>query len=167
MLKFMVIGAPRSGTAWAANWLTFGAQLCLHDPLWDHHYTDFDALPHPQLGVACTGLAEFHVWVNKHACPKVILHRSPDLVNESLERMGLPAYRPELFLNLWKIRGLHVEWTQLFGEEAPAIFEHLKLGRFDEERWQMLRFLEITEKYTLRCQHPKVWARLQQERGLA
>ena len=167
MLRFMVIGAPRSGTAWCANWLSHGAQLCLHDPLWDRHYTDLDAIEHPRLGVACTGMAEFHSWVNKHPCPKVILHRTPALVNESLRKMGLPDYPPERFADLWKIHGLHAQWTDLFNENAVDIHLHLKLGPIDLDRWQMLRYLNITEDYTKRKQNPAVWARLQQERGKA
>lgn len=167
MIKFMVLGAPRSGTAWAANWLSTGSQVCLHDPLWDTHYTDLDAIEHPHLGIACTGLSLFHSWVNKHPCPKVILHRTPALVNDSLARMGLPVCPAELFASLWKVDGLHAQWTDLFNDNAIDIHLHLRLGPFDTERWKMLRYLNVTEDYTKRQQNPLVWEQLQRERGAA
>jgi hypothetical protein len=161
----MVIGAPRSGTAWAANWLSTGEQLCLHDPLWDRHYTEFDAIEHPRLGIACTAMARFHPWVNKHPAPKVILHRTPDLVNDSLVRLGLPPCPQQLFLDLWKIRGLHVEWTDLFNENAANLHAHLKLGPFDAARHGLLRDMRITANWQerQRRQNPEVVARIVKE----
>jgi hypothetical protein len=164
-LRFMVLGAPRSGTAWMANFLSTDRYHCYHDPLFERHYADLDNLylPGKHVGVACTGLALFHKWVNQHPCPKVILHRTPDLVNASLKAIGLPPAPLRLFEALWKIKGKHVEWTDLFGHEMANIHLHLKLGPFDLERWEMLRNMKITEIHTRRRQDPQVLSRLMKD----
>jgi hypothetical protein len=157
----MVIGAPRSGTAWASNWLSSGGQLCLHDPLWDHHFEDLDKLTHPNLGIACTGIAFFHQWLNKHPAPKVILHRPREEVNTSLAKIGLGPCPEELFEALWEVQGYHCEWTNLFDPAAVSIHQYLKIGPFDVDRWRALQYLNVTEEYTKRRQDPKVMARIQ------
>jgi hypothetical protein len=166
MLRFMVIGAPRSGTAWAANWLTSDGYLCLHDPLWDHHYGDLDQFSDPKTGISCTGIAYFPDWVNQHPARKVILHRPRHEVQASLDALGLPPCPQKLFDNLWQIRGLHVEWRSLFTLEAAGIHKHLRLGYFDPIRWKMLKDMRITANYQKRKQNPEVWARIQAEGAL-
>jgi hypothetical protein len=163
----MVIAAPRSGTAWCANWLSDGKYLCLHDPLWDHHYRDLDLFAGPQTGVACTGLGYFPEWVNQHPAPKVILHRPLHEINNSLATLGLPDCPPKLFNNLWKIDGLHVHWTSLFGADVELVHRHLRIGDFDPMRWSMLRDMNVTAKYERRRQDPDVWARLQADRAFS
>jgi hypothetical protein len=105
-------------------------------------------------------LALFHKWVNAHPCPKVILHRTPALVNASLAKIGIAPAAPQLFESLWKIRGKHVDWTDIFGHEIANIHLHLKLGPFDLERWEMLRNMRVTEIHERRRQNPQVLGRL-------
>ena len=159
MVRFMVIAAPRSGTAWCANWLSDGTYLALHDPLWDHHYRDLDKIAGPKTGVCCTGLGYVPEWVNQHPAPKVILHRAPNEVNNSLETLGLPTCPQKLFDNLWKIDGLHVHWTNLFGPDAELLHRHLKIGDFDPVRWSMLRDMEVTAKWQNRRRHQNLQLR--------
>jgi hypothetical protein len=134
MIKFMVLGSPRCGTAWAAEWL--GA---VHDPLWDWFYTDLDAL---NSGISCTGLAMFYEWVNRHACPKVVLHRPSIEVEASLRLMGLPMCPPELFHGLDEVKGLHVPWTDLWANPEP-IWKHLIGEGFDAQRHAELRGVNV------------------------
>jgi hypothetical protein len=168
MLRFMVLGAPRSATAWTANWLSSDGRVCLHDAMWDHHYTEMDSLAHVW-GVACTGLAYFPEWVNEHRCPKVVLHRPIGEINRSLQALGLPWVNPKLVDNLWKCQGLHVNWTELFrAEGAREIHEHLQVGAFDEQRWKMLKDLKVTSNWQSRQAHqnPQVVKRFRQEIGV-
>lgn len=89
MIDFMVIGLPRSGTAWAANWLTTDTTFCLHDPLAKYHHTELDGLvSDKRLGVACTGLWTQPEWLNAHPAKKVILHRPLEEINRSLKAIG-------------------------------------------------------------------------------
>jgi hypothetical protein len=150
MLRFMVLGAPRSGTAWVANWLSIPGRVCLHDPLWDHHYPELDNLPHVW-GIACTALAYLPEWVNAHQCPKVILHRSKAEIDCALAQFGLPEVPQRLLDCLWMCQGLHTEWTDLFTPYgAKEIHEHLEVGAFDLERWEMLRHLIVTSHWQQR-----------------
>jgi hypothetical protein len=166
MRRFMVISAPRSGSAWCANWLSTETVHTRHDPLWDTGYWDFDStcVPGKRNGIACTGIAYFHQWVNTRPCPKVILHRPIEEIDASLAQLGLPAVNPRLLDNLWEIVGLHVEWSDLFKPlEAVKIHDWLRLGAFNRERYDMLRHLKVTSNYWERVQNPAVARRLQAE----
>jgi hypothetical protein len=140
----MVIGPPRSGTAWASVWLN-----AYHDPLWDYFYADLDAL---DTGICCTGLGLFPTWVNRHKSPKVILHRDGQEVNASLARLGLPRMDTHLFQNLEQLDGLHVHWTELFSNPAK-IWNHLIDFNFDAARHKHLKMLKITTDWQARRQN--------------
>lgn len=142
----MVLGPPRSGTAWASVWLK-----AYHDPLWDFFYKDLD--DDLVSGVCCTGLGLFPDWVAAHPAPKVILHRDPQEVNASLARLGLPAVDPRLFYNLEHIEGLHVPWTNLFNKPRP-IWDHVYERSYDDgfSPWdhKQLKMLNITTDWKAR-----------------
>jgi hypothetical protein len=164
MIKFMVIGAPRSGTAWAANWMTCGDMHCIHDPLWDHHYADLDKLEMGEkgIGVACTGLALFPDWVNSHPCRKVILHREPKEIQTSLRAAGYPPCPRAIFKGLEEIQGMHLDWTALL-REPNIIWRHLFQCEADLERHRFLCTLNVTANTNARTQDPEVLKRLQAE----
>jgi len=146
MIDFMLIAAPRSGTTWAANWLTTDKTLCLHDPLWTHHYNDLDSIKSAKkLGVACTGLYMFPDFVNSHPARKVILHRDENEINESLVAIGLePLLNTEKQLN--RIEGLHLNWMAIFNE-PEYIYEYLTGLVFDEERHEFLKEIEMQPNF--------------------
>lgn len=168
-IEFMVLGAPRSGTAWAANWLTTDKTLCLHDPLFQRHYTDLDSIhTSKRLGIACTGSALFPDWVLQHPAPKVILHRDFDQIERSLATVGLPGLPP-----IWRtgvldrIDGLHVQWEELF-ERPASIWSHLLPDiPFDAERHAMLRELEVQIRYEGVDVNPTAVGRLMRELAAA
>lgn len=140
----MVLGSPRCGTAWAAEWL--GA---VHDPLWDTFYLDLDRL---DTGISCTGVAQFWEWCNRHPAPKVILHRPALEVASSLRLMGLPHCPQAVFEGLEKVEGLHVRWTDLW-RKPHAIWERLRPGeRFDGERHALLKGVNIQADWQRRLE---------------
>lgn len=150
MIDFMVIAAPRSGTAWASVWLTGRYSVCYHDPLWDRHVLDIDAMsdkhPHELCGISCTGIANFPDLVNRHPARKVILHRNRDEVAASAKRaFDWPAPSEYFFSNLGRIEGMHVPWTDLWENPEP-IYEHLLQQKFDVDRHARLRHLRIETK---------------------
>lgn len=160
MIEFMVIAAPRSGTAWAANWLTTDTTLCLHDPLWQRHYLDLDHIESPKvLGVACTGLALFEHFTSTHSARKVILHRNFDEIDASLAAIGMPPTTPKIRGMLDKIEGMHVHWRELFERPQP-IYEFLLHRPFDPERHAMLCDLEVQTNFERIKVNPQVTARL-------
>ena len=147
MMEFMVIAAPRSGTTWAANWLTTDTTLCLHDPLFTLHYTELDAYPTKKnFGISCTGIAVFTDWVNAHPARKVILHRDLTHVNQSLSRIGLPPIEKTYIDKLDTIDGMHCDWMDLF-VNPRAIYEHLTQLPFDPERHALLKDIEMQPQF--------------------
>lgn len=127
MISFMVIGAPRSGTAWAANWLTTERTVCLHDACFSHDLAELDALPHDRiLGLADTGLSLQPDWVASHPARKVVLHRPAKEIQRSLAAAGLPMRRVDWVAQLNAIDGLHVDWRVLF--QSPEIIHDYLFG---------------------------------------
>lgn len=148
MIEFMLIAAPRSGTTWAANWLTTDKTLCLHDPLFTRHYTELDDIESgKRLGVSCTGLFMFPEWVNGHKARKVILHRDLNEINASLEAIGLAGISREYHNRLDLINGIHLDYQDLFDSPRP-IYEYLTGLKFDEERHAMLLDIEMQPKFS-------------------
>ncbi len=139
MIAFMVIGAPRSGTTWAANWLTTDNSLCLHDPLAMRHYSEWDGIKSSKrLGISDTGISAFPDWLNLHPAPKVILHRNRNEIALSLgitEFMDTPC-------RLIEIHGMHVDYLDLWNNPKP-IYEFLLEQEFDTERHAELMKMNI------------------------
>ena len=143
MIEFMLIAAPRSGTTWAANWLTTDTTVCLHDPLYKYHYSDLDSIHSDKvMGVSCTGLANFPDWLNKHPARKVIAHRKQEEISKSLSRIGLP----DVQLDLTAIEGRHVVWHELF-ERPQLIYEYLLQKPFDAERHSLLKDMHMQPRF--------------------
>lgn len=145
MIQFMILGAPRSGTAWAANWLTTERTLCLHDMLFTHTVEELDELACKRvMGLADTGLMFFPDWLASHPSKKVILHRDPKEITTSLKRAGMEAMRFDWRAKLNDINGMHIDWKVLF--EGPEIIHHYLFGKehaFDQERHAILAKLNV------------------------
>lgn len=136
----MVIGLPRSGTAWASNWLTTEHSLCHHDPEIRFSMDALDAMESPRtMGIASTSAWLSVGWVNAHPAKKVILHRDPEQIADSIERMG---FSPMTFPSLEGIHGLHLHWTALW-ENPRVIWDHLMASPFDAERHALLKELNV------------------------
>lgn len=158
MIQFMIVAAPRSGTAWASAWLTNGDVFCQHDMGWDYAHTEMDAVAErhedKQFGAACTTLALYPQWLNAHPARKVILHRDRQEVQESLRRVGLPKCPQTLFENLDEITGMHVHWLDLF-HHPQRIHEHLLSTPFDPARHTLLKDMRITSNFHTRAQNSR------------
>lgn len=143
-IEFMVLAAPRSGTAWASVWLE-----AYHDPLWDYFYEDLDQLSG---GICCTGLSMFPAFVQHHPARKVVLHRPKDDVVASLAKMGLGPGHPNLFRNLDEIKGaVHCDWRDLFNPStARTLYTWLTQKPFDEQRHKHLTMMHITTDWRAR-----------------
>lgn len=156
----MVIGLPRSGTTWAANWLCTDRTHCIHDPTNTHHYDDLDAIPSQKtLGIADTGLWLFTGWLNAHPARKVVLHRHIGEVRAAMERLGLPGPPPDAPELLDKIKGEHRPWTDLF-DRPEGIYRHLTGLPFDPERHAELRTMTIEPDLRLVRRDKEVGLRL-------
>jgi hypothetical protein len=141
MIEFILVAAPRSATAWAANWLTTDTTLCLHEPLTRWRKEQLDTLTSSKtLGIACTALALWPDFLNAHPARKVILHRDASQVRESMRRLGIAGSYD--FTALKRIEGLHCDWRQLFSNPEP-IYTHLLGKPFDAERHAELKSMNV------------------------
>jgi hypothetical protein len=148
MIEFMLLASPRSGTTWAANWLTTDTTLCLHDPLFTHHYSDLDQIKsNKRLGVSCTGLCLFPDFVNSHPARKVILHRDLREINRSLDAIGFPMITQQQHDKIDQIDGLHFDYKDIF-TKPRSIYEYLTGLPFDEERHALLLDIEMQPKFS-------------------
>lgn len=136
MIAFMVIAAPRSGTAWAANWLTTDTTLCIHEPLTRWSQEQLDGIASTKtLGIACTVLARSPDFVNAHPARKVILHRPEREVRASMANLRIAGDYD--FRALDRIEGRHCDWRELFTDPG-SIYTYLLGKAFDAERHREL-----------------------------
>lgn len=158
MLDFMIIGLPRSGTTWAANWLTTNDTFCLHDPLYKLHYSEWDTdrkhFPHPMdyrlIGASCTGIWRWPDWVNAHPAKKIVVTRDFDEIQGSLGYIGLPYLNDDAPDALERIDAPRVHYTELFDpERAAAIWEHLVGSGFCAHRHKALCEYELQPKFDI------------------
>jgi hypothetical protein len=152
MMDFMVLALPRSGTTWAANWLTTEKTYCAHDPLWTVHYRDVDATIRKaagdrKAGISCTGCFLFPEWVNEQPARKLILHRDLDEIQASLSRIEWPLMPSDSEQRLDEIDGWHVRHADLFDTDSAAgIWEYLTGEPFDHARHEQLALMRIEPK---------------------
>lgn len=149
MISFMVFGGPRSGTTWAANWLTTDTTLCLHDPMLEFTRHDLGKLTLPnnrRLGISCTSSLYYPEWVKTLQCPKVFLYRDVAEINLSLQALGLTLVDEVA----------HLRRIAQFTDDIPVLpYEHMFtpsggaaiagiLGvPFDQARHNLLRQMRI------------------------
>jgi len=150
-MKFALFGLPRSGTTWAANWLSDGAALCLHDPIAQHAPADLLDLDMGRpWGVACTGLWAFEDVAREVAgrCPVVVLERDPRESEKLAAGIGLdlPAsVHAWIHARFAGVPGVRVPHSALWDEQgARRIWSILRPGEpFDVLRWRMLRDIRV------------------------
>lgn len=147
MIDFMVLGLPRSATAWMANWLTTDRSICWHEPLWESTLDELDAVQMNGLfGISDTELLLLPPdLVNAHPAKKLIIHRELRDVNLSLTKAGLPgAMRDEHRWKLDEIGGWHIPFKDLWNVETfRAAMEWLTPLPFDGARYAVLRNLNV------------------------
>lgn len=159
MIDFMVLGVGRCGTAWAANWLTTETTICIHEPLFIHSLSALDEMRDERLlGISCTGSWLFTDWMDAQAARKVVLHRPVSEINESLRRIGIKEVANDCDDALWRIKGMHVDWRDMWGNPRP-IYEFLLQKEFDERRHAQLAGLNVQYNF----KNPRIDVVLQNE----
>jgi len=143
VIDFIVLGLPRSGTTWLANWLTTDRSLCLHDPF---------ALGAPEtwprdarrFGISCTGAFLFPKWLAQQQCPVAIIERDPEACDRSLHRIGL-GDTSGLIDTLHEVDGRRWRFDDIWDEDkASELLAFLLPGMpFDALRYRMLRDIQI------------------------
>lgn len=173
-LDFMVVGAPRSGTTWVANWLNAGKIRCHHDPLgqWKPGQLDAHLAERGMIvGVACTGLALFPEFVNKHPAKKLVLVRNLDEVDESLANVGAGKCRDKWEGVLERLDGgiMRLPWRYVFDPRwAGKIHTYLTGEPGDPVRHAMLVEMYVAPRFpALRLNRGNVRELMQELRGLS
>ena len=139
VVSFIVLGLPRSGTTWLANWLTTDRTLCLHDPF-------AESMPGKwprdgrRLGISCTGAYLMPNWLAQQRCPVAIIEREPADCAASLGA-DVAALRAALDA----AQGRRWAFDDLWREEpAKALWRYLLPGvPFDALRYRMLRGMQV------------------------
>lgn len=93
-MDFFILGMPRSRTAWLSVFLTTDKTICHHDPMAfvkDVQCLNMIGGAGRITGVADTGLALFHQWVNRQEVVRVVIKRPVEEVCRSLSKIGLPT----------------------------------------------------------------------------
>lgn len=143
MIDFIVLGLPRSGTTWLANWLTTESSLCLHDPF---------ALGTPErwprddrrFGISCTGAYLFPRWLGQQQCPIAVIERDADACDASLARMGMGNTK-HLHRALASAPGRRWAFGDLWNESAAReLWQHLLPAiPFDALRYRVLQAIQV------------------------
>lgn len=145
-IAFMLLGLPRSGTTWAANWLTTDRSMCWHDPVGRALPREIDLWDSGSriCGISCTGSWLWVDWINSHPARKIILERAPEEVNASLQRLGLPTFTREIIAKFRAIRAHRVPWTDLWEKPRNIWSALLPEIPFDVERHYELSQMSVT-----------------------
>lgn len=137
-IEFMVIAGERSGSTWAANWLTTDTTLCIHDPLHRCALEDLDgiAIRGKRIGIACTALQLAPHWLNAHPAKKIILRRHDEDIRSSWARIGIQEVpsTPGTADRLGRIDGWHYRYEDLFDQAHARTMSTLLGVPFDAHR---------------------------------
>lgn len=150
MIDFMVLGLPRSGTAWLANLLTTDDSLCLHESLMRYSIADLHQTQHHGLfGIAETaGL--FIDDARFYPCKKLIVERPLEEINQSLRSLDLPEIKVEYNQIYKEIVGYKMQFSDLFKYEHMSDAYNYLLGkRLSKARHDLLCDMEVQNKQAI------------------
>lgn len=150
MIDFMVLGLPRSGTAWVANLLTTDTSLCLHEALLDSTIEQLDRVEHAGLfGIAETSGLFLPECVH-HDCKKLIIDRPISEINESLNDLGLPDMPERAVELLSGIEGYKITFKELFDFDAmQSAYKYLLDKDLSKDRHQFLCQMNVQNQYAI------------------
>lgn len=162
MRPFFIFAFPRSGTAWLANYLTYGNSFCYHELLAEsmdveklsEHLESNDA---EYVGNSdCGNYLFFSKIIRKFNNPRIVtVIRDPAEIAESLQRNGYTKtydqdfYEEgiELLLSIHrKSDSILVDFRDLFEERtARDILDHVTdcTGKFNRDRFNFLKNTNI------------------------
>ncbi len=141
MNNFLVLGLPRSRTAWLANFLSYDEMTCTHEGIngfrtLEEYRNSFT----PNMGDANTGLALFKFERYFKDFKKVIIEREADhAIRYSKEMFGLESDVAMTTIRdrLKRIQGLHIPFDEI-DSRLEEIWDYVSPAQFNEKRAEML-----------------------------
>lgn len=140
MIDFMVLGLPRSGTAWLANLFTTSKSICKHESLWTGSLDELDNEKHNvSFGIAETSGFSIVDQINQHSAKKLIVRRDLSEINDSLMKLGIPKMSQDHMDKLLGISGYHIDFLDIFdyGRMSKA-YEFLLGSKLEQYRHEFL-----------------------------
>lgn len=143
-VDFIVIGLPRSGTTWLANWLTTESSLCLHDPFSAALPEDWDSGGR-RLGISCTGAYLLPKWLGAQRCPIAVIDRPYEECDRSLARVGMPKTTHRMRCLQSIAPGRRWRYEEIWQEKkARELWAFLLPGiPFDVQRYRLLTQMRV------------------------
>ena len=142
MIDFMVLGLPRSGTAWMANLLTTDTSLCLHESFMTTTIQQLDAREKQEnhlLGICETSAIFIADEINKHPAQKIVIERPLMQINFSLARLGFPVANETTIKLLKSIEGYRIAFDDLFDyKKIASVYEWLIGKQLSQDRHKLL-----------------------------
>jgi len=137
-----VIGLPRSRTAWFSVWLDIPHELL------DGCYSESDFIDRCKVGDSDSMLMWFPIRKHYPKAKVLVIHRDINEVINSLGRIfnlndSLVDVLKQSNRRLSSIKNaLHINFNEI-DEKLPEIWRHLKGTRFDSERTERLKNMNI------------------------
>lgn len=141
---FIVLGLPRSGTTWLANFLTTDRSLCLHDPF--NELPEHWPLDGRRWGISCTGAYMLTGWLKRQQCPVAVIERDPTECAASLRVAGYGSGDVSGLLPCFMAaKGRRFRFADLWTETgARSLWEHVLPGLpFDGIRYRLLAEMNV------------------------
>lgn len=142
MIDFMVLGLPRSGTAWISNLLTTDTTVCIHEAFEFNSLSEID-----EMGVQgiCETSAFMHIdEINAHHARKLIIERPFVEIQESCKALGFPELPPLVIDLMDQIKGYRISFKDLFNYDIMAeAYYYLLRKELNQERHRMLCQMNI------------------------
>ena len=154
--RFFITGLPRSGTAWIANYLTYGNSFCFHEGLADYDSIHDFAAMLDQTEAECVGDSDTVItgilpWLyEKYPDARyVFIQRNRYDVEQSLITNGFSTHKiPEIQRSLdWGIKhipSLLITFDDLF-DNMQRVCDYIGVDCFSTERDNLLRHMRIDE----------------------
>lgn len=144
----MILGLPRSRTAWLANFMTYGGSFCYHE-LMTQSKSVREMKNKLDLEYQYTGFADTaaHLVHKEFDCPKVVIHRNVKDSNYSSQKLYdtgfdfteiLKAAEAELYL----VDGLHIRFDEI-NDRLEDIWTYCTDLPFDHKRAELLKDMKI------------------------
>ena len=138
MIRYMVLGLPRSGTAWMANLLSSNGAVCLHESLADYSLAEIEAMPEVA-GISETAGVLVADQIAAHPARKVVIMRDLTEVNHSMMLQGLPDIPLVAQQMLDQIEAPRVAFHQLFDFDVMAtVYQYLTLEVLDKRYFDQM-----------------------------